>query len=182
MTVLGISELNAILVEESNLTPGRILEILNQRIKVNMTNEQAGLSLHDGMDVGVLSLDKRTKQLSFAGANRPLLRIDKDSEVHHYQPTKFPIGHYALDQSDERTYETLPVPFAAGDRLYLFTDGITDQFSEQMKKMGKKGLYDLLAGVHYQPIQFAQVAIEKAINEHKGQHDQTDDIMLLAIA
>jgi serine phosphatase RsbU (regulator of sigma subunit) len=66
--------------------------------------------------------------------------------------------------------------------LYLFSDGITDQFGgEHKRKFSKKRLADLLAEVAHLPCQVQQQRIADALAQWQGNRPQLDDQLLIGI-
>lgn len=69
-----------------------------------------------------------------------------------------------------------------GDRLYLFTDGITDQFGgEKERKFGQNRLKQLLVETAYQPMKIQKLIVDEALQKWQGLNYQTDDICMVGI-
>src|SRR5690606_4560706 len=84
------------------------------------------------------------RKLQFSGANRPLLLVRAGQET-EIQPDKMPIGHPNLmDLANDRRFAVQEVELQPGDRFYMFSDGIHDQFSTEGKRFSKKRLKDTL--------------------------------------
>jgi serine phosphatase RsbU (regulator of sigma subunit) len=64
----------------------------------------------------------------------------------------------------------------------MFSDGITDQFGGPLaKKIKRKGLSDHLKTHCNLPLNEQREALKEFINSWKGDHDQLDDMIMLAI-
>jgi len=69
-----------------------------------------------------------------------------------------------------------------GDILYLFTDGVADQFGgPNDKRFNYKHLYQVINENSNQPMWMQRNSIVEALTEWKGNHDQTDDMTLLGL-
>jgi len=65
------------------------------------------------------------------------------------------------------------------DRLYLFSDGITDQFGgEENKKITSKRFQQFLIDTCTLSMQEQKTALNTFFNDWKGQNEQTDDVLV----
>ena len=68
------------------------------------------------------------------------------------------------------------------DTIYLFSDGITDQFGgERKKKWSKKSFYNLLESLHNADANTVKERLESEISTWRGDVPQTDDILVIGI-
>jgi serine phosphatase RsbU (regulator of sigma subunit) len=163
-------------VKEFNITdPGQILDKV--RALVIQTFEKSGSEVKDGMDISLLSIDKKKAELKWAGANNPLL-LFRDGELREYKPDKQPIG-----MSDHPApFTTHVISLQKGDLLYTFTDGFADQFGgPKGKKFKYSQLKELLANVHTLSMQQQSDKIRQELIKWKGELEQVDDILITGI-
>ncbi|TAD94153.1 MAG: hypothetical protein EAY75_00375, partial [Bacteroidetes bacterium] len=94
-------------------------------------------------------------QAEFAGAGRPLLWVPQAGGPCQELPgNRVGLGGYSIH---EKHFEVQHWGVPPGQALYLFSDGITDQFGgEHKRKFSKKRLADLLAEVAHLPCQVPQ--------------------------
>ncbi|MCX7729358.1 MAG: SpoIIE family protein phosphatase, partial [Bacteroidia bacterium] len=72
--------------------------------------------------------------------------------------------------------------YERGDEVYLFTDGITDQFGgNRNKKFGIKNLKELITQSFEDSISEKINYIKETINLWKGSYPQTDDMTLIGL-
>ena len=97
-------------------------------------------------------------------------RLDSDNR---------PIG---LFEGLSQTCSMLKTPFLPGDRLVLYTDGITESTSPDGSDLGVDGLERYVAESAHRPLgEFAE-AIRRRVEEFRGGARAGDDELLLAIA
>lgn len=89
-----------------------------------------------------------------------------------------PIGiHERMD-----TFTLLTHQLQKGDCIYLFSDGMADQFGGPAgKKFKYKQLKELLAANGQQSVADQKESIEKLFVEWKGSLEQVDDVTLMGI-
>lgn len=177
MSVIGSNLLNQILNEYSILEPEAILDHLNFKVQTALKQDQ-NAETKDGMDIAFCSIDQENDLLQYAGANRPLWLV-RNGEIIKYEAEKIPIGG---GQFGGHSYKGHTVPLLNGDIIYIFTDGIIDQFGgEQNKKYTSKRFADLILEICNEPLQVQYEKIQKSFNEWKGKEEQTDDVLVIGI-
>ena len=199
MSMLGISFLNEIMSHNTVQTPAQILEEMRHYVISSMqqhaTDDKAkALSMKDGMDMALISIDKDTFKMQFAGANNPVYIVKsqkpnvESSELSNFQtldfqltelkPDKMPIAIH-LNMSPFTNQE---VQLAKGDSIYLFSDGFADQFGgKHGKKLMYKTFKELILSNFNKPIEEQGPILEKALENWKGRFEQTDDIIVMGI-
>lgn len=81
-----------------------------------------------------------------------------------------------------KNFQDTTLSYDVDDMLYMYTDGITDQFGgPQEKKFSKKRLYEKLSAISTLKIVDQKIAIERAINDWQQQQEQVDDILLMGV-
>jgi len=71
--------------------------------------------------------------------------------------------------------------FSPGERLVLYTDGVTDADNEEGVRFGKDRLHDVVASHAQESPARCVEAVFKAIDEFRGQGRQTDDETLIVV-
>lgn len=186
MSMLGVRSLGDIVA--SAKTEGRELnaaDILN-RMRDNVITslhqtEQNSLTL-DGMDMALIILNDSTMEMQYAGAFRPLVIIRGD-EVKIIKADKMPISFI---KADDRPFNNNVIEMQKGDTVYMFSDGIPDQFGLRKdgseSKFSTKRLITLLQEIHDKPFAEQKKLIEEELDKWRqnGQssYPQTDDIVL----
>jgi two-component system response regulator len=121
-------------------------------------------------------LDTTTGRLTYVnGGHEPPLFLGSGQPAAHLKATGLAVG--ALPDT---TYRTESISFHPGDRLVLFTDGVTDADDETGAHFSKQRLVDLVSGNSDAPRPMLE-NIMAALNAHVGKLSPADDITLVVI-
>jgi serine phosphatase RsbU (regulator of sigma subunit) len=180
MSVLGLSLLNQVVLEERCYEPSHILRRIDQKMRTSFQHSEINpRNTFDGMDIGVCMIDTAAKKLSFAGATRPcwLILGGKLSEL---KGSRYPIGGMRLEA--QRDYPSTEINYSTGDQLYLFTDGYSDQFGgKNDKKMTKGRLRQMIELIKGFPVEEQKIQLHEFFLLWKGCREQTDDMTMLGM-
>ncbi len=122
-------------------------------------------------------LDAQNKKLVYtnAGHNRPILFHQDGSWLELKE------GGLALGMSRERTYEQGEVELKSGDRLLLFTDGVTEVVNAEREEFGEERLVELLMKNRELDAAELRKRVLEAVTEFSG-GDFQDDVTMIVIA
>jgi serine phosphatase RsbU (regulator of sigma subunit) len=177
MSMVGTSLLKQIIIQHKLTDPSAILNELNEGIVEALRQKET--ESHGGMDIALCVIDKKTKQLQFAGANRPLTLI-RNNDLQMYKPDKLPIGGFMPDE--ERRFSKQTIDFQKGDRIYLSSDGYADQFGGmEGKKIMTKKFRDLLQTIHESPMTEQRKTLHDYFHNWKGRLEQVDDVLVVGV-
>lgn len=177
MAVLGYSLLNQVVNSSKTDEPSDLLTqldlLLRNALRHNPGRIQAN---HDGMDLGLCVYRPETGQLKYAGARRPLYWYHKDGV------TIIPGARFSIGGEDVFHTETVTVNTAKGDMVYMFTDGITDQFggTEKKKLLSRrwKERMDIIAQSEFSQ---HQELVKNFFLNWRGDMPQTDDVLVMGM-
>ncbi|MCS7073032.1 MAG: serine/threonine-protein phosphatase, partial [Bacteroidia bacterium] len=179
MSMLGANFLTQIYQFRRGGSAAKVLDQLKITL-FNALNTQ-GESIHDGLDIAIIKVNFQTNTCQIAGSNRPILLI-RNNELTEIKTDKISISGNPSDLTDEQ-FTDLEFSIEPNDKLYLFTDGITDQFGgENMKKLGSKRFYDLVESVSRLPMKEQMQKIESELVLWKQNQPQTDDILVIGLS
>lgn len=179
MSFIGCMLLNNIVNEQLFTSPSYILHLLHKEIRSFFSQYKNEMELNDGMELAICSINFQTKELKFAGANRPLI-ITYNNELTQIKGDSFGVGGIARFENRVFTNHTLELK--SGSCIYLYTDGFTDQFGgDSGKKFTTKKLQELLLSISNNSIAEKKTIVENTFKNWKGKEDQVDDVLLLGI-
>ncbi|MGZ4038458.1 MAG: PP2C family protein-serine/threonine phosphatase, partial [Bacteroidia bacterium] len=180
MSMIGHNLLNQIVQEKGITDPGEILNQLHHGIQNALKQGRNEINTNDGMDVSLLSLHEGDEEVRWAGAFRPMIIVRTDSTLEKYDGNKYPVGGAQLDTA--RTFTTQRIALKKGDTMYLFSDGYADQFGgDKGKKLMVKRFYDMLLSMQGAALTEQRDVLEKTFEQWRGNHEQVDDVLVVAI-
>ncbi len=175
LTLLGISIIQKIVLENKVTSPGVLLKIVDREM-FNLLNLNSHELVRDGMELSICFIDNNTKVLTHAGAGLGLVMYRGDEQI-IIKGTRSPIGDYkeSIISFDENIIEC-----RGGEKFYLFSDGYQDQLGgHNYKRLSKKVFFDILTYIKDLPVKEQELILEKKLKEHMRHFSQTDDITVL---
>lgn len=159
--------------------PDKILYLANNSIKETLRQQSEGKS-KDGMEICLIKVNVKTKEVVYAGANRQLWVIEAgDSEVKELKPTKASIASFT---EFNFKYEASVLKLKEGDSLYLTSDGYPDQFGgRDGKKYMSKNFKNYLLSINHLPMHQQEKMVRENIINWMGDFEQVDDLLVIGI-
>lgn len=179
MTLLGINLLNSVVKENRITDPGKILDELDKRLVDILPRNPNINSLNDGMEITVCVIDANKDEMAFACAGSRFLIHSEDG----FTMLKGDVKHIGDRVPDDFIHFTTHyTTFTSEDILYLFTDGLQDQFGgREDKKFSFRRVLTLLEKHAALALPDQRIQIDARLNDWIGSGDQTDDISLVGI-
>jgi serine phosphatase RsbU (regulator of sigma subunit) len=196
MSMLGITLLNGLIGDRCYNAPSAILEQLRKKIKEMLVQEGHADEQKDGMDMAIVVLDRKNRELHYAGANNPLYIIrnrkltgDLPRRSHSFlengefnlfevKADKQPIGiHW-----EETSFRNHSIPLMEHDTFYLFSDGYVDQFGgKHRKKFKSLNFKKLLLSIQTDPMDRQKEILEQTFETWRGKYEQIDDVSVIGV-
>ncbi|MGC1391338.1 MAG: SpoIIE family protein phosphatase [Bacteroidales bacterium] len=178
MSTLGISTLDEIITNNTDLKANKVLNLLREKIKTSLHQTGKQGEATDGMDVAFCILHKDRKKLEFSGAYNSLL-IFQGGELREYRADRMPIGIY---YGEKETFTNFEIDIQKGDTIYIFSDGFADQFggTKGLKYM-KYNLKKLLSEIYNKPMDEQRIILENEFEKWKGSNNQVDDVTVIGV-
>ncbi len=178
MSMMGVNNLNHIILENKITSPDKILKELNIAIKKVLKQDDEGSESKDGMDIAISCFDLDKKIISYAGAFRPLLYI-RNNELFELKGSRQPIGGSAPIDFD---YELHKFKFLNDDVYYLFSDGFPDQFGgAKSKKFMTKQLKETFMNIHQHSPAVQKELLTTELANWRGENEQIDDVLVMCV-
>jgi PAS domain S-box-containing protein len=128
--------------------------------------------------LSVARVDRNGRRMVFAGAGHPPAMIVHPGEEPRVLESRSTVLGVLPDAVDAEA--TLEVQLEAGDRIVLYTDGITDAFDSQGKMLGVAGVQRFVRETAMLPLQEMNKAILDRVAEWR-EGPAADDISLVLV-
>jgi len=175
VSMVCANALNRTVNEFSLIEPSDILDKAKELV-ANTFAMSKGF-VYDGMDIALCAFE--SNHVKFSGANRPLWIVRK-GKLLEFKPNKQSVGY--TDENDTKPFTQVEVEILTQDRIYIFSDGFTDQFGGEFdKKFKSKPLKSLLVSLTDTPIKQQRESLEKTFRKWKNKQEQVDDVCIIGI-
>ncbi|MCB1141447.1 MAG: AAA family ATPase [Leptospiraceae bacterium] len=178
MSMIGSAILNQIVKEQKIYEPAEILNQLNKNIRIALKQDIKEDAARDGMEICLVRID--ADKVIFSGGHRPLYMIQNDEFI-SYKGDKDGIG--GKQKSESREYTNIEIPIHKGVRtvIYLTTDGYQDQPNDLGKKIGSRGLQEIIRKYSHLDGIDQKLKFEEELFNHSNGEPQRDDITVIGI-
>jgi serine phosphatase RsbU (regulator of sigma subunit) len=178
MSMLGITLLNELFVEDRTSNPGEILGQLRDKVKAMLVQEGSIRDQKDGMDMAIAVIDREKMELRFSGAYNPLYLIRGGNQLLELKGDRQPIGiHW-----QEKDFKDQHIRLQEGDTIYLFSDGFVDQYGgEDGKKFKRQKFRELLLSIQPESMKKQHRLLDEAFESWRGSREQIDDVCVVGI-
>jgi ligand-binding sensor domain-containing protein/serine phosphatase RsbU (regulator of sigma subunit) len=178
MSMIGTTLLQDIVSRQGISKPSEVLSILDKQIfSILNQNLEAGVS-NDGMDIVVCEFTLKNRHVRFASAMRPVI-IVINGEIYYIKGNRASVGGQTVL---EKYFDDQEYYLNEGDTIYLFSDGLPDQFGgPEGKKMKIARLKEIIEQKCELPLDKQEEEMIKFYNEWKGDTEQVDDIIFMGV-
>lgn len=152
------------------VSPSDVMADLNSQFQTNLNNW-----LYFTMIYGVVDTVAQTIEMSQAGHPSPIYIPINDS-ARFIGEGGFPIG---LVENVE--YDTITLDYSVGDRIILYSDGITECSNNDNEMFGTEKLLDFVETTRSLSIHDVSKALTKRIHGWRGDKPFEDDISMLIL-
>ena len=179
MSMIGYSLLNEIVNVKKVRQPSEILSGLNRGIRRTLKQDKIGNQRCDGMDIALCSIDRQQRVIEFAGANRHLIYF-RDKALEMVKGNKHGIG--GLHDESVIAFTNHRICYDEGDIIYMCTDGYADQFGgSRGRRMMTRNMIKILEKSLSFGVNEQEQLLNHWLDKWQGNHEQTDDILLIGI-
>jgi PAS domain S-box-containing protein len=178
LSLIGYFLLNDIVRSRKITEPGKILDLLDEGVTTTLRQDEDSTT-KDGMDIALCKINLVAGEVEYAGAHRPLY-IMKNGMMEEIKGNKFPIGGGIF--KNQTNFTNTKIQLSKGDSIYFSSDGFPDQFGgPEGRKFGPKKTREIVERVHKQPMKEAIQVFDQEWEGWRGDHKQTDDVLLIGI-
>jgi serine phosphatase RsbU (regulator of sigma subunit) len=178
MSIIGMEILHNIVNEQKITDPALILEKMHENIKRILKQDEN--DVRDGMDMAIITIDKRTEILEYAGAKNPLVLI-KDNQIVLFKGSKYSVGGY--HKVNNLPFQKITIPYEKDVCCYIFSDGFQDLYNESInKRLGSAEMRKILLNIHHHTMEQQEKILHKIMKYWlKNAQKQLDDVMVIGI-
>lgn len=179
LSLIGYFLLNDIVRSRKITEPGKILDLLDEGVTQTLRQDQDDSATKDGMDIALCRINIEARTVEYAGAHRPLYYM-KNGVMDEVKGNKFPIGGGIY--KNQTNFTTTRLELGKGDSFYFSSDGFPDQFGgPEVRKFGPKKTRETIERIYKGSMAEAAQVFETEWEAWKGEHKQTDDVLLIGI-
>ena len=177
MSLIGNSLLNRIVTDRNIIEPSAILEQMDKEVRLALKQDHS--DNRDGMEMGVCLIDKKAKEMRYAGARHNLLFF-QNGEARTIRGDRQSIGDMLKqNETQQHTFTTHYLSLEKPCTFYMYTDGFQDQFGgKQKRKFMAPHFKHMLTRIHAQPFSVQKDLLETTLKEWMGEEAQVDDILI----
>jgi len=192
ISLIGYFLLNNIFSVHQDLSPGEVLDLLDESVVRTLRQTEEDSISKDGMDVSFCKVIFESKTLQYAGAHRPLYYVDihkseLEDPMEEIKGDKMPVG--GGQYKNRGAFVTHTRHYQEGDMIVLFSDGLPDQFGgPDNRKFSPKRIRDIIKANLTVPMMQLNDAIEEELKVWMKMGipgvepiKQTDDILVIGI-
>lgn len=190
MSMLGISFLNEIVNKKEISETGQVLDLLRENVIEALQQKGIADEQHDGMDIALCALNKKTLELQFSGANNPVYILSQNNEAEarvQYSLSEIKGNKQPVSYHEKMSpFVTHRVQLSKGDMVFVGSDGIETQFGGAKNKMfSAKKLREILLTNSHKTMDEIYTVLDTTLSEWIIQNPepekQTDDITLFGL-
>lgn len=169
-------------IRAKNLTEtSDILQDMRQALRTLLKTEE-NTEMRDGMDMALCRWSPQSAVLQFSAAQMTMFLMQQDGELQEIKGDRIPIGERKLARksAEEERFTYQEFEMQSGDCLYLFSDGMVDQFGgSQNKKFTTKRFRELVKAIAHRPMSGQKDIINNRLNIWMKDTEQTDDVLVM---
>lgn len=176
LTMMGYNFLSEIILSNTPQAANKVMQALDDKFQSFFSQKYGRDQMRDGMDGVLCSYDINTHKLQYCMAGRPFWAKTNGKWFKH-RPDRNSIGG-----SNDSNFKLHELTLKKGDEIFLFSDGLTDQFGgPKNKKFLTKRLYTHLNNDNFLNLKSKVDSLKQKLNDWQGDEEQTDDIAYIAI-
>ena len=178
MSMLGLSFLKEIVGKQEKTNPAEILNILRDSIIDALQQKGKPTDQREGLDIALCVLDTKNNNLQYAGANSPLIIVNKNKEAIIINADKQPIAFHRK----MKPFTNKNIQLNEGDKVYLASDGYQNQLGGANYKMFmSKNFHKLLSDISDEPMPDQGDILYEKFLQWKEPHEQVDDVTVVGL-
>jgi ligand-binding sensor domain-containing protein len=179
LTVIAKALLDKIVIEMKIYNPKEIIHKLNSEFRLFFSANASDQNIrYEGLVITMCYIDYLSKHVQVCAAGNPFYYSTKNSSIINYKGSRRSVGY----QESMGDLEALELPIDSDLRLYLFTDGLQDQFgSSKSKRFSSKKVAEALEVSKNLSVQEQGINMLEEWKLWKAAAEQVDDVSIIII-
>lgn len=178
MTMIAATTLDRVVHEVGHDDPARILGELNVQVQRILHRRSSRAHSGEGMDIGLCHVDASRSVLTYAGSRISLFHGKGGGAIEEIKGDQQSIGNRSSETGFK--YTNHRVPLEGAGVFTMSSDGFMDQIGGSKKlPFGKRRLRSILTDCHDEPLRRQKEILLEAFEEHRGEEEQRDDILVV---
>ena len=182
VSLILISKLMKIFQEaqnESDKSPGKLLSSLDVGLRESLSQEETIGLRDDGADGAIISWEIGSDQITYAGANMPIL-IKHGRNINEIKGVRQSLGYRKSKNISGFTDNKIEINEQT--RLFIFTDGVIDEGRETDGiAYGRKRLKSFLINTGEVPLSKLSDDLKNELNNWRNNRPKRDDMTFVSI-
>ncbi len=163
-----LKRLNMETGEFEAMDPSQAIEELNRRFQT--TDDQ-----YFTMIYGVLDTRHRRLRMAQAGHPNPIL-LSADGTTSVLGTGGMPVGLW-----QDISFDLIDIPFEPGDRLFLYSDGVSECANPEDEMFGDERVLEYLSGSRGLTLDGVMGGLESTLDQWRGARDFRDDVSVMML-
>ncbi len=134
------------------------------------------ISLNSLMTCAIIEINVKEHFFNYVSAGHPAIVCLKNNSIEILEKTGMMLG-----VKEDLDFKSVRVKFNAGDRLFIFTDGIFEEFNAKEEEFGEERLFSILEDTKNLPIKTSIETVLTALDTFLENVEKQDDITILGI-
>ena len=179
MSMIGLTLLGDVCSDSNNISASKILSEMDLNLK-KIINNTSTVSVKDQIAISIAIINLQTFKVELSAAKQIIYVFQNDKMI-HVNGTKRSVGEVDYEIT-QRPFFNTELQLSHGDSIYMFTDGVINQFGgDKGEKLKSKRFCEILKSVHNQDVDEQQKNIQRQFFNWKGVYDQTDDALIVGV-
>lgn len=177
MSVISFRLLNQAVRDFHLFKPDKILTFLNDEIKKTLSGQTQLTEKRDALDISLIAIEKESRKMYFSGLGQRMF-LCRDGEMVEIRGDRFHIGQNL--STEEKPITCQEFSLTGNDWVYLFTDGLVDQFGgPDNRKFGIERFKVLIREHKLLPMDQQKAELKAAFTDWQGIRPQIDDVLVV---
>jgi PAS domain S-box-containing protein len=181
LSFVGYFLLNNIVDHEREYTSAEVCDLLHSGVRDTLKQNREDAQGRDGMDIALLKFNPKKNEIHYAGAHRSLYFL-RNGELTEYKGDRKAIGGIPLGNKPEKNFTDYTIIVQPGDKVFFFSDGLTDQLGgPDFKKFSPARVRELIVANQKFSMEEYDKFFDNEFITWKGKEKQIDDVLLIGI-